>query len=243
MLFFLLDVFTLKSSSSVKSILLSVSILFLFCCNIVVAQNFSKKSSSEIVHHTYYVLSYNEGHEQAEWVFYKLTPDMIKGQAVRKNNFRKDPKVRSGSASPSDYVGSGYDRGHLCPAASMKQNQQAIDNTFYMSNISPQIPAFNRGGWRELEEWVRDWALIDSVLYVVTGVIFPDSTKTEVTRIGKNRVTVPTHFYKIVYSPKQDSTIAFIMPNKKAAKNILTYTISVDSIKQYTSFDFNILLK
>ena len=75
---------------------------------------------SELVAHTYYVLNYSEENEQADWVFYRLTPNFILSDLDRTEDFREDPQVPTGSATLADYKGSGYDRGHLCPAADMK---------------------------------------------------------------------------------------------------------------------------
>ena len=120
----------------------------------------------EIVKHTYYTLSFSKKDEQAEWVAYLLTRSMLTGQSERGNNFRPDPEVPSGSAQLADYSKSGYDRGHLCPAGDMTFNAQAMSETFYLSNMSPQVPAFNRGIWKSLESLVREWAAKEDSIYV-----------------------------------------------------------------------------
>nr|WP_320119464.1 DNA/RNA non-specific endonuclease [uncultured Marinifilum sp.] len=91
---------------------------------------------------------------------------MIQGSAVRKNKFKEDPAVKTGSAKLIDYKGSGYDRGHLCPAAAMKNSNLAMSESFYMSNMSPQAPAFNRGKWKSLESKVRKLTIENDSLYV-----------------------------------------------------------------------------
>lgn len=166
--------------------------------------------SGEVVRHTYYTLDYNEQHEQPNWVFYRLTIDNVKGTAKRKNNFRPDPAVSTGSAQLSDYKGSGYDRGHLCPAADMKQSSQAMSETFYLSNMSPQVPSFNRGVWAKLEAEVRKQIKDeDDTLYVITGPIFLGADKS----IGASEVTVPTFFFKMFFAPGGD-TLVYILPNR-----------------------------
>ncbi len=102
-------------------------------------------NSSEIIQHTGYVLKYNEHFEQAEWVAYQLTDIEVNGDFERSDNFRKDLHVSTGSATLKDYKGSGYDRGHLIPASDMKWSPDAMSSSFYMSNMSPQYPSFNRG--------------------------------------------------------------------------------------------------
>ncbi|MDH5598865.1 MAG: DNA/RNA non-specific endonuclease, partial [Cyclobacteriaceae bacterium] len=135
-------------------------------------------NSGEIITHTNYSLSYCEKHEQAEWVYYWLTPDRILGDAKRNDRFKEDPDVFTGSSKLSDYKGSGFDRGHLCPAADNKNSDITMAESFYMSNMSPQLPAFNRGIWKQLEEQFRVWALDSEGLYVVTAGILSDSLHT-----------------------------------------------------------------
>ena len=98
-------------------------------------------------------MSYLETHEQAEWVYYRLNSNLVSGNVKRSNNFREDKSIRTGSANLSDYKYSGYDRGHLAPAGDMKSSNTGMSESFFMSNISPQTPSFNRGGWKKLESF------------------------------------------------------------------------------------------
>ena len=192
-------------------------------------------SNGVVVEHTYYSLSYIEEHEQPEWVYYLLTTDMVNGNAERGDDFRPDAKVKTGSAELSDYKSSGYDRGHLCPAADMKQSDEAMSETFFMSNMSPQMPSFNRGVWARLEQKVRDWALADDSLYVVTGPVFIEN----IGAIGANKVTVPGFYYKVLYSPKRGKMQAFLLPNRDGLKaDWATYSVSVDLLEWLTGIDF-----
>lgn len=192
-------------------------------------------SANQIIHHTYYSLEYVEEYEQASWVYYRVTPENIKGSAKRKDNFRPDPKIKTGSANLSDYKGSGYDRGHLCPAAAMKLNEKVMSETFYLSNMSPQDPGLNRYQWKDLEAQVRTWALSYDELYVVTGPVF-DSI---IGYIGADSVAVPGYFYKIIYDPDPEPRmVAFLMPNKKVENSFMDYMVSVDSVEKRTGIDF-----
>ena len=110
------------------------------------------------ISHLGYTLSYNEKHEQASWVAYELTAGELRGTIARTDNFKADASVTTGSASLADYRGSGFDRGHLAPAADMKWSREVMSESFFMSNMSPQEPGFNRGIWKKLEGKVRDWA-------------------------------------------------------------------------------------
>ena len=198
-----------------------------------IAQEYLPTSEGEVIKHTYYTLSYLENFEQAEWVYYLLTPDMLKGNANRVDRFRPDSKVVSGSAQLADYKGSGYDRGHLVPAGDMKTNDIAMSESFYMSNISPQSPSFNRGVWKSLETLIRSWAS-KNTLHIVTGGVLKDGLE----EIGGNGVDVPTYFYKVVYAPNDNEMIAFVLPNEKSKKNLSEYITCVDIVEQLTGIDF-----
>ncbi len=192
--------------------------------------------STELVHHIYYTLSYNEKYEQANWVYYVLTDSMvIAGGQERSNKFKVDPLVLSGSAKSSDYTKSGYDRGHLCPAADMDFNPVAMEESFLMSNISPQAPDFNRGIWKDLESAVREWARTKHKLFIVTGPVFSENKGT----IGQDQVVIPGYFYKVLYTPSpKPEIIAFVLPNQKSDRPLSDFVISVDDLEKLTGIDF-----
>lgn len=215
--------------------------LIIFCSlvNLTFSQGFDylpKSTTKQIVKHTYYTLSYSEENEQAEWVAYMITSIRAKGNLKRADKFVPDPLVQTQSAQPQDYKKSGYDRGHLAPAADMKFNVVAMKECFYMSNMSPQFPAFNRGIWKQLEEKVRDWALKFDTLYVITGGVLKNINN----RIGANQVSVPGYYYKIIlkYSAKEQKAIAFYFPNQKLNQPIFNYVVSIDKIEAITGIDF-----
>jgi endonuclease G len=189
-----------------------------------------------LVTHQAYSLSYLESVEQALWVAYRLDYQMITGDAERKDNFTPDPQVPTGSSDLFDFKGSGYDRGHLAPAADMKLNQLVMDESFYLSNITPQLPSFNRYIWKDLEALVRSWVTPSEPLYVVTGPLFFDDP---IQTIGDNRVGIPTHFYKAVFdfTGSQTRAIAFLLPHD-AAGDFDSYVLSVDELEQIVEVDF-----
>lgn len=195
-------------------------------------------SNGQIIHHTHYSLSYSEEHEQAEWVSYVLNPPFLNGSAVRTDDFRMDERVLTQSANSGDYLYSGYDRGHLAPAADMVYSNQSMSESFYYSNISPQNPLFNRGGWKKLEAQVRDWGKSFEIIVVTGGVLIDDGLSS----IGKNKVSIPKNFYKIVYAPEMDEMIGFVMPNQKIYNDILSYSTTVDEIERLTGINFFIEL-
>jgi endonuclease G len=132
---------------------LSTLIFCIFIQILVLGQSdlLPKSTTGQIITHKYYTLSYSENDEQPYWVAYLLTSSMVNGNTKRTEDFRKDPLVSTGSAELSDYRRSDYDRGHLCPAGDMTINSEAMSETFYLSNMSPQAPSFNRGIWQQLE--------------------------------------------------------------------------------------------
>ena len=184
-----------------------------------------------------YALGYIEYHEQAAFVIYKLTArEALTQEAQRTNRFRRDPEIPTGSATTADYRRSGYDRGHLAPAADMAFSVQTMADSFFMSNMSPQKPAFNRGIWKRLEEQVRQIAIREKAIYVVTGPILP---KKKTVTIGANQVTVPTHYYKVIFDltpPRK--MIGFILPNEGSDRPLEDFAVTVDVVEKATGLDF-----
>ena len=129
------------------------------------------EADHQIRHFAHYTICYRESYEQAEWSAYCLTEEELVKNAGRTDDFRSDPEIATGSASPADYKKSGYDRGHLSPAADFAFDEKAMSETFYMSNMSPQKGSLNRGIWKDLETEVRLWAKNFGRVYVVSGPI------------------------------------------------------------------------
>lgn len=184
-----------------------------------------------------YALGFYLQHKQAGWVSYKLTRWEVTTRIAKRNDrFKADPEAAGGSAKPSDYTKSGYDRGHLAPAADMLFSHQTMIDSFYMSNISPQAPMFNRGVWKKLEAQIRAFAVAEDEIYVVTGPVLP--TEKTIT-IGESEVTVPKYFYKVVYdiTPPQ-KMIAFVLPNEPSKRPLKDFAVTVDHVEKLTGLDF-----
>lgn len=193
--------------------------------------------SSEIfISHFAYDLAYNELHEQAKWVFYKLDSSRINGPISRTDKFKIDPLIVTVSANHNDYRGSGFDRGHLAPAGDMTWSLQAMNESFYYSNMSPQVPSFNRGIWRKLESKVRSWVTDFDSIYVTTGPVL----ELNLSSIGEG-VSVPKYFYKslVGFRDSRALSIAFVLPNEGSQKELQEFVISVDSLENLTGIDFN----
>lgn len=196
----------------------------------------------ELRYFKHYSLCYREFYEQCEWAAYELTKEELIKNTNRTNTFKTDPLIRTGSASLEDYRGSGYDRGHIAPAADFMFDIDAMKDTFYMSNMSPQDPSVNRGIWASLEEEGRSWAQVYGRVYIVTGPILE---KNDYKIIGINKVSVPEFYYKILLSPiiLQDGTYAvmaaaYCIPNTKTDKRFLDYICSINDIEARTGIDF-----
>lgn len=210
-----------------------------------------KAADHQIRNFEHYSLCYRESYEQAEWSAYCLTEEELVKNAKRSDDFRSDPEITTGSATPSDYKKSGYDRGHLSPAADFAFDEKAMSETFYMSNMSPQKGNLNRGLWKDLESKVREWAGIFGRIYVVSGPIL-EKPSAEYKSIGENQVSVPEYYYKVILAPlyadeKDKSTpedaesvlaMAYIFPNEKCEGTLDDYAVTVDEVEKRTGLDF-----
>lgn len=190
-----------------------------------------------------YTLCYRESYEQSEWVAYTLTKQKLQPQTKRKDNFRADPAILTGSSDPSDYKASGFDKGHLAPCADFLYDFEAMNDTFFMSNMSPQQPQFNRGIWKKLEEKVREFAAKYDILYIVTGPVL-EKALDQYQKIGQNNVAVPEYYYKVLLakSSKDFYGIGYILPNEKQDLPLLSYALPISAVEKRTGLDFFSLL-
>jgi endonuclease G len=203
----------------------------------------------EIVEHSAYFLSYNEKHEQANWVMHIILPDIIEGNVSRTNDFREDPLVKTGSAVEKDYFlkelkadstykydGFGYDRGHLAPSADFRWSRQALSESYFYSNMSPQIGDFNRLKWAELENWMRDYVISNEThLYVITAPVLSDDLLPIERSV--NKVSIPEYFVKVALDMKNERGIAFVLPHQKIEDQLELYTVSIDSAEKVLGYD------
>ena len=186
---------------------------------------------------TGYLLAHDTDRKTPIWVAEHLTYEKVDASLARTNNFQPDPDLEEGErAELSDYKKSGYDRGHMAPAADMRWSQQAMTESFFLSNMVPQVGrGMNQGIWKNLEEKVRVWTINRGEVYIYTGPIYTGTPKV----IGKNEVAVPSHLYKIVYDPIQVEAIAFIMPNQKLnTADMPTYIVPIRDIEEKTGLNF-----
>lgn len=250
---------TKKQQKALRTIIFSLAILivlFVVLCYMTPAEQTStitadgkiknleipaKIEGEEVVKHTGYTISYNEEYELANWSAYELTKEKVLGKEERGDDFREDKSISTGSAKLSDYKGSGFDRGHLAPAADFKWSAEAMSDTFFMSNMAPQDPSFNRGIWGDLESAVRSMAYDNGSIYVVTGPVLTDGPYDT---IGTSEVAIPNYFYKVIldYSDPELKAIGFILPNENSSKSLSSFAVSVDKVEEVTGLDFFPLL-
>jgi endonuclease G len=185
------------------------------------------------------------------WVAEYVTAAEVEGDAGR-GGYRADPVLRNfPHATLADYRDNDvkYDVGHQAPAANHARSQARMDQTFYLSNMAPQVPAFNRGIWRGLEMRIRKWVHDRGAVYSITGPMFwresnPASPAYKPPRIGKNGVAVPTHFYKILIAPASGSrpaeTLALVIPNRAyvAPYEYDDFIHSIDWVEGHTGINF-----
>ena len=193
----------------------------------------------EVIYHKAMVLGYNEKHEQAQWVSHIVLPDVEKGNVSRTNNFRKDKLITSGTACKADYWYSGYDRGHLAPSADFRWSKTALSESYFYSNMAPQLPELNREKWAELENAIREYVIENKIqVYVVTGGILHDSLPIMRNEDRENDVSIPNLFYKVILDNANHRGIGFVMPNGICNYPIMSYAISIDSVEALTGINF-----
>jgi endonuclease G len=170
-------------------------------------------------------------------VFEHLTKDKITGGFKRRDDFRPDPQVTANcQAQLADFAGQPYDRGHLSPAGNNTQSAQIMSESFFLSNMVAQVPNNNRGIWKQLETWERDWAMKGGDFYIISGGIFLPNHKT----IG-NSVGVPDYLYKIIVEKQSGQVMAYLMPNAPLpVADLPKYQTTMTQIEQATGMRFNL---
>jgi endonuclease G, mitochondrial len=193
-----------------------------------------------------FVVSYSALKREPNWVAWRLDRSYL-GHVKRRNDFRSDRSLPADvyRVSASDYLHTGYDRGHMCPSAD--RTDSAADNslTFLFTNMEPQLHELNAGPWEKLEQYERERAQRGELLYIVAGGVF----RVPFATIG-NGVAVPVANFKIVVilpaarEPAEidasTEVIAVLMPNEKGVgeHEWTDYLTSVDVLESATGYDF-----
>lgn len=197
-----------------------------------------KGRAEVILHRLGYTVSYNPDWRIPNWVAWHLTAAHLDGHAQRASKtFREDEDVPTPRADTYDYMRSGYDRGHMCPAGDNHWSEEAMEQSFLLSNVCPQNHNLNTGDWNEMEQQCRRWAREYGDIYIVCGPILLRSSRRKT--IGQHKVVVPDAFFKVVLclqgTPK---AIGFIYRNQAGNRPKGDYVNSVDEVERITGIDF-----
>lgn len=201
-----------------------------------------------------YIVGYDEQLRVPVWVGYRLSGADTLVPRARKDCFRQDPRLSAEvSSSCHDYKYPPYQCGHLAPNADFKQTEGAMLNSYFMSNMTPQIGTFNQYIWAWLEEDVRTWAQAEGQVYVITGVVFDKDgngkrdDEAQIERVN-GRVALPTHFYKIIVRKRSSgalNALVMILPHDGVShkkKDSETYynqhLATINKIESLTGWDF-----
>lgn len=192
--------------------------------------------SEQIIKKKAYIVSYNKETLCPNWVAWHLTAEHVDGDIPRSNDYREDFDVPAPRATNEDYKGSGWSRGHMCPAGDNKWDATAMSESFLLSNMCPQDASLNSGVWNKIELDCRQWAKKYGDLYIVCGPLFLNR---EHEIIGVNKVVVPEAFFKVILclqgSPKG---IGFIVRNNEGKKKRDSFVNTIDDVERVTGMDF-----
>lgn len=195
-----------------------------------------KGMSEKIIRKTAFIVSYNEDTKIPNWVAWHLTSEHTDGPYKRMNNFYEEENVVSPRATNEDYRGSGWSRGHMCPAGDNKWNEMAMFDSFSLVNVCPQNANLNSGLWNSIEIDCRTWARQYGDIYIVCGPVFMNR---EHETIGANNVFVPEAFFKVVLclngTPK---ALGVICRNADGGRKRDLYYNSIDQVERITGIDF-----
>lgn len=186
-----------------------------------------------------FLLSYNYEHKTSDWVAERVTRERLLYHVIdRTDDFQPDPSIFPlYSAHTTDYSFSGYDMGHLSPAANNEWNVTAMHNSFNLDNVVPQDHQQNAGKWLDIENLIRSWAITKGELLVYTGPVYRHNP---IITIGAGKVAVPSHLYKIAYDPKSSKSISFMIPNAPVPPGVdlSDFIVSVSDIESVTGLHF-----
>lgn len=202
-----------------------------------------------------YELEYDKSKFHSRWVAFRFDGN-TRAQSVGRSDkepFMDDPSLSSTLHIGYKGFGPGYDRGHLCASADRLYDRTANEQTFYMSNMSPQLSSFNQGYWVTLESQVqklgRSKTFSDTLYVVKGGTIKEGQIKSYITRNNGNKVAVPKYYYMALLKVKNGvyHSIAFWMEhkeygysynNKAPLSEIMSHAVSVNELEQLTGIDF-----
>ena len=212
-----------------------------FSADDLLKQQVGRGTSEIMLNRKAYTTSYNKQTRTPNWVAWTLTREHTYGNLQRsEERFEEDPDVPQPRATYQDYYNSRLDRGHMCPAGDNKWDQEAMTESFLMTNICPQNHQLNKEDWNELEKQCRTWARQHGEVVVVCGPLFEDD---EPRLIGRNRVRVPSGFFKVVWRQQpQPAMAAFIFRNDGSRQPWRSQLVTVDEVERRSGINLFHLL-
>ncbi len=195
----------------------------------------AEKPREEVVNHEYYALSFIEGYELASWVAYELTAAEASGSLEYKEKFTEDPLISTGSATMKDYKKSGFVLGQLAPVEDMRFSTVAITESFYLSNVVPQKPAFNKFTWKKMNDMIREWAKETGSLLIVSGPVLADAP---FPTFGPSKVSIPSRFYRVVLDMNGKRGMGIVVKNSMSSGSLKPFAMSIDKVEEITGIDF-----
>lgn len=237
-----------------KKFLSSMLVLLLACA--LFAEDFkyipecsAKVDSHEWIEHTAYSLCYNEDSEQPEFTVFEMTKSEAErlNSVPRKNSFRADPTVSTGSATLADYKKSGYSRGHMVANGDMNYSTETASETFFLSNMSPQLQTMNGGAWLAVENYTQEFLMADGSEYdsvYIYNIPLVNKDFPRIGSIGANEVAVPVGYFKVMYIPEVDEFLCwYVEQNCKdtssSSSNAKNYLVSLERVEQESGLYFS----
>ncbi len=188
-----------------------------------------------------YILCYNTSTRCPNYVSWWIDEVRLEKNVKRSDNFAEDCQVSdTHRIIKSDYSRSGYDRGHMCPAADNRHSQVAMDECFLMTNMCPQTHTLNAGDWNDLEEICREWGKIYDCVYVVSGPIYTSDKPKKIGQRKRFKIAVPDKFFKVVLLEKNGeyNALGYVMNNNDDKRALEDYAVTVDEVERMTQMDF-----
>jgi len=195
--------------------------------------SFSAYSQTVVLKHKTYTSTYDIQKNYPVLVEYWLTKAMLvcPVRIPRGTAFKPDPLLKKETDLQSSYDGSGYDRGHNMNAEDNRCDKVGMDESFYFSNMTPQVPQLNRGVWKSLETQVRETAATQDSVKVWMGSV-GESKKVK-------KLSIPTHCWKVIYIKKTGQYLAYIFPNQiPSNKEVKSYEVKVADVEKVSGLKF-----
>lgn len=216
------------------------------------SESFANNEATFVAHYTIdnvgdstrnYSMEYNYASNHTRWVAFTFYDKTAEVNTKRSNAWSTDPYLLDYTDNTYDFRGSGYDRGHLVASADRLYSIPANEQTFYYSNMSPQINSFNGGIWASLENKVQGWGQLSAIrdtLYVVKGGTIRDDQV--MGTIGESKIVIPKYYFMALLAKKGPvyKSIAFCFEHRAHPQpySLTDYALSVEELEELTGIDF-----